>query len=174
MTGTSKALLKAPAGVNVVLNGTQCTHTPAVHPHPSCRLCFSHVSDHKLEAAATAAAARVVMNSASLAAVSFVDQGYETSPPLILSDLLAAGLASGLASRLRELTGIRVQAACALQQLQALRQCTSLTNLDISGGDLQDCPALNLAAALQAMPGLTCLHLCSCILQSQRVAAALG
>ena len=132
------------------------------------------MSDHKLEAAATAAATRVVLNSASLTAVSFVDQGYETSPPPMLPDLLAAGLASGLANRLRQLTGIRVQAACALQQLQALRQCTGLTNLDISGSDLQDCPAANLAAALQAMPGLTRLHLCSCTLQSQRVAAALG
>ena len=122
----------------------------------------------------TAAAMRVVKNSASLTAVNEVYETYDTSLPLMLSDLLAAGVASGLAIRLRKLTGMTVTAEGAAQQLQALQHCTSLTHLDISGSYLRDCLVVDLAAALQAMPRLTCLHMCSCDLQSQLVVAALA
>ena len=78
----------------------------------------------------------------------------------MLSDLLAAGAASGLATRLQTLTSIRLTESYAEHQLQALRQCTGLTHLDISASDLQDCLAVELTAALQAMPSLTRLHMC--------------
>ena len=113
--------------------------------------------------AAAATAARVVKNSASLIAVGFLDLGER---PLTLLGLLAAGAASGLAAHLRKLTGVRVATDCAVQQLQALRQCASLTHLGISGTALQDCSAeqghqavLRLGAALQGMRSLTCLQL---------------
>ena len=135
-------------------------------------VCFKHVLQ-SMDMAATAAAMRVVKNSSSLTAVNMY-YPYGAPLSLLLLDLLAAGLASGLATRLRKLTGIAVEAACADQQLQALRQGTGLTHLDISGGHLQDCPAVEVAAALQAMPRLTRLHMRSCNLQSQRVVAALA
>ena len=166
VTGTSQALLAASAG-NVMLDRftvwyqEHCTLPPA-----PCRLFLRLVSEPSLKAA-TAAATRVVKNSASLTAVNVVEQEYGcyTPHPLMLSDLLAAGATSGLATRLRVLTGITVTAAFAVQQLQALRHCTSLTHLDIRGRDLQvylkqHCQqaALELTAALQGLHLLTCLR----------------
>ena len=90
----------------------------------------------------------------------------------MLFDLLAAGANSGLATRLQKLTGLEVHAAFADQPLQALRQCTSLTHLDISGSDQQDCLASGPAAALQAMHRLTRLHMCSGDLQCPDMMAA--
>ena len=115
---------------------------------------------------------RVVKNSASLTAVNVVGELYCIAMPVMLSELLAAGVASGLATRMRQLTGMTVTAEGAAQQLQGLRQCTSLTPLDISGSYLRDCLAVELAAALQAMPGLTRLNIHFCDLQSQRAVAA--
>ena len=114
---------------------------------------------------------RVVKNSASLTAVNVVEQeyGYFEPPPLMLLDLLAAGVAAVLATRLRRLTGVTITAASGVQRLQALRQRTGLTHLDISSSYLQGTLA---GAALQAMPRLTSLHVCDCDLQSQRVVAA--
>ena len=83
-------------------------------------------------------------------------------------------MTSGLATQLQKLTGIRVTAACAVQQLQALRQCTGLTHLDISNSELQGFLPVELRAALQAMPRLTLLRVCNCKLQSQVVVAALA
>ena len=116
---------------------------------------------------------RVVKNSASLTAVSLMEPWKYAPPPVMLLDLLAAGAASDLATRLQTLTGINVTAACAVLQLQVLRQCTGLTHLDISGSDLQDCLAVELAAALQAMHRLTRLRIC-CEVKSQRIMSALA
>ena len=69
---------------------------------------------------------------------------------------------------------MRVATTSDIQRLQALRQCTALTHLDISGSYLQDCLAGELAAALQAMPRLTRLHACNCALQSQRSVVAIA
>lgn len=118
-----------------------------------------------LEVAAIAAAMRVVKNSASLTAVNFVAREYYTLPPPMLSDVLETGATSGLATRLQKLTGIKVAAACADQQMQALRQCTSLTHLEITGSSLRDRLAGELAAALQAMSRLVGLHVCHFNLQ---------
>ena len=91
----------------------------------------------------------------------------------MLSDLLAAGATSGLANRLRNLTVRYVTAACAVQQLQALRQFTGFTHLDIGGSRLQHCLTVELTSALQAMPRLTRLRMCCRHMQFQDVAAAL-
>ena len=124
--------------------------------------------------AATVAAVWVVRNSARLTAVEYVELGDGTLLPLMLSDLLAAGAGSGLPARLRKLGGVQVSAECAEQQLQALRQRTGLTHLDINGTALQNRSAeesrqalMKLKAALQGMRSLTCLHLRWWILQSE-------
>ena len=148
--------------------------TPSLAP---CRLCFRRVPpyfDQSLKASATAAATRVVKNSGSLTAVDLVCIRSCTSSPLTLSDLLAAGAASGLATRLRQLTSIEVEAACAAQQAQALQQCTGLTHLDISSIGIQECLEVELAAALQAMPRLTRLRVCGYYLRSQHFVSALA
>ena len=143
------------------------TNSTAHHLLHLCRLCFRCCphSDQSLMASATAAATRVVKRSANLTTINTVGLSYYKSSPLMLPDLLAAGAASGLATRLRKLTGIAVEAAYVPQQLQALRQCTSLTHLDIRGSGLWSYlgqsgqqAAEELTAALQGLPSLTRLH----------------
>ena len=128
---------------------------------------------------AAAAAARVVKNSTSLTAVSlFTEQPFaQMAPPLTVCNLLTAGAATGLATRLRKLTGIQPHAEDTAQQLQALQLCTSLTHLDFDGRQLGNWLAQHgpqgaalLSAALQGMGGLTYLRVGSCCLQSQHAA----
>ena len=70
--------------------------------------------------AATAAFTRVINNSASLTAVNLA-RSCHRSPPLTLSDLLAAGASTALATRLKKVTSIQVYSAEPVPQLQALQ-----------------------------------------------------
>ena len=100
---------------------------------------------------------------------------YHIMPrPLTLSDLLSVGAASGLATRLCKLTSMEVTAACADQQLQALRQCTGLTHLHISVIDLQERVSVELAAALQGLHSLTRLHVSGYKLRGDNVVVPLA
>ena len=109
-----------------------------------------------------------------------MEVGYATFLPLMLSDLLAAGAASDLATRLRKLAGIQIAADCAVQQLQALQQCTGLTHLEFRGKGLQHCSAeqghptaAELTAAFRGMSKLTVLCIQRWKLQFRGVEAAL-
>ena len=129
---------------------------------------------------AAAAAARVMKNSTSLTAVSLsAVQPYSVmAPPLTVSNLLAAGAATGLAPRMRKLTGVQADSQGTDRQLQALQQCTSLTHLDFDGSQLGNWltqkgaqGAALLSAALQGMRGLTYLRVGNSNLQPQHAAA---
>ena len=70
MTGSGHACSTASAGLDVTLTGFKawCQEHPT-HPFTPCRLRLRSVPDQNLQVAATAAATRVVMNSASLTSI---------------------------------------------------------------------------------------------------------
>lgn len=130
--------------------------------------------------AAKTAIMQTIANSPGLTSVSLArDEHFNNAarlPFTMLSDLLAAGSASGsgLASRLRTLVGGWV-GADAPQELPALQHCTSLTHLDISYAHLGTWlsrpgghAAAALAASFKGMRSLTYLRAEHCQLDSSR------